>query len=128
MGAMAAGGRGTSANSRRWRDESSPSRLAGGDDDGGGGGGGVGGQQYFHADPHPHAYNHLHRHSRHATLAARQRHQHQHQQQQRQRPTGGRFRKETQDKVCLMSQGAFFLCVFLFSCGELPADGFFVVV
>lgn len=86
MGAMAAGGRGTSANSRRWQGGPSPSRAAAGD-----GGGGGGNQQQFHADPHPHAYNHLHRHSRHATLATKQR--------QQQRPGGGRFRKESQDKV-----------------------------
>eukprot|EP00903_Cladosiphon_okamuranus_P008412 g8088.t1 len=87
MGAMVAGGRGTSAISRRWRGESSPSRGAA---DGAGGT-----EQQFHADPHPHAYNHLHRHSRHATLAAKQRQQ----QQQRQRPAGARFRKESQDKL-----------------------------
>eukprot|EP00752_Nemacystus_decipiens_P010356 g9226.t1 len=94
-GAMASRGRGTSANSRRWRGgESSPTQVAGGGD------GSVGSQQQFHADPHPHAYNHLHRHSRHATLAAKQRQQQQQQQrQQRQRPAGGRFRKESQDKL-----------------------------
>lgn len=106
MGAAAAGGSGASANGRRWRSESllpfSSSRPASGvgesgDSGGVGGGGGVGSgagsQQQLHGD---HAHNHLHRHTRHAALTARQK-----QQQQRQRPAGGRFRKESQDKVCV---------------------------
>ncbi|CAM9557302.1 unnamed protein product [Pylaiella littoralis] len=106
MGAAAAGGSGASANGRRWRSESllpfssSSSRPASGvgesgDGGGVGGGGGVGSgagsQQQLHGD---HAHNHLHRHTRHAALTARQK-----QQQQRQRPAGGRFRKESQDKL-----------------------------